>query len=49
MISGGLWFLRTSNIRVFVNVDYSYTASSFNDQALVLTLGVAGITDSISF
>jgi hypothetical protein len=49
MISAGVWFLRTSDIRVFVNLDFMYTASSFDDKAVVLTLGVAGVTDAIRF
>lgn len=49
MISAGIWFFRKSTLRFYVNVDYMYTATSYDDQALVLTLGVVGITDSISF
>jgi hypothetical protein len=49
MASAGVWMLRNNDIRVFVNIDYMYTLNSFNDQAAVLTLGVAGVTDAIHF
>lgn len=49
MVKGGIWVLRTSSLRAFINADYMYTFNSRDDQAVSLTLGVVGINDSFDF
>jgi TolB-like protein len=36
----GLMLFRTYNFRIMVNLDYCYTFNDYDDQALVLTLGI---------
>lgn len=49
MLSFGIMFMRRSTIRFYVNGDYMYTFNNFDDKALVVTLGIVGITDAIRF
>lgn len=43
----GVWLMRTSAFRFFINADYMYNFEGDNLRAATVTLGVAGTTDQI--
>ncbi len=49
MVKGGLWFFKTSILRAFANLDYTYIFNSRDDQAVTFTIGIASVIDDLGF